>query len=155
MSTAVSLKSIVDALQGVSDEYPSFLDLDSGEVITVSSEMLSAAEESEEGEEPDLLDWERDLYEAAKRVVHAERCLALPTQFDIHEWEIMADFVDSLEPGRIKQELADAIQGRGAFRHFKEALRRHNRQPAWYAFREEALREIAIEWCRDNEVAWS
>ena len=101
MSTAVSLKSIVDALQGVSDEYPSFLDLDSGEVITVSSEMLSAAEESEEGEEPDLLDWERDLYEAAKRVVHAERCLALPTQFDIHEWEIMADFVDSLEPGRI------------------------------------------------------
>jgi hypothetical protein len=43
---------------------------------------------------------------------------------------------------------------RGAFRRFKDVLHRHNLQQDWYAFRENALREIAIAFCEENNLAW-
>ena len=51
MSATVLLKDIVDALEMVSDELPSFLDLDSGEVETVHRELLGLAEECGDDEE--------------------------------------------------------------------------------------------------------
>lgn len=36
-----------------------------------------------------------------------------PTKFDIHEYSIMEDFVDDLPAGAIRNELMNAIRGRG------------------------------------------
>lgn len=47
-----------------------------------------------------------------------------------------------------------AIHGKGAFRYFKDTLRRHEIESAWFDFRAAALRQIAIEWYEENEVAW-
>jgi len=131
---------------------PSFLDLDTGQVETVSRDLLSEAEESDE--EPDLPAWQKEEWETAKRIVSMDRFLALPTQFDVHEWEIMQDFSQSVESGSVREDLLHAIHGAGAFRHFKHNLRRHGIEKAWFAFRGEALREIALSWCEENQIAW-
>jgi len=78
----------------------------------------------------------------------------LPTKFDIHEWSIMEDFSNSVKSARIRAELLDAIHGAGAFRHFKHMLRLYKIEQRWYDFRAEALRQIAIEWCEKNNIAW-
>ena len=54
----------------------------------------------------------------------------LPTKFDVHEWAIMRDFADSMEPARIREDLQFAIHGAGAFRHVKRTLERHHIEPA-------------------------
>jgi len=54
MAATVRLSDIVDALEMQFDESSSFLDRDTGQVETVSHELLGAAEESGEDEEPDL-----------------------------------------------------------------------------------------------------
>ena len=66
----------------------------------------------------------------------------------------MREFAESVEQGRIRGELLDALHGSGAFRHFKSTLRRHGIEPAWWEFRDQALREIAIEWCDENAICW-
>jgi hypothetical protein len=43
------------------------------------------------------------------------------------------------------EELLEAIRGRGAFRLFKVTLRRMGAEADWYAFRDNALKEIARE----------
>jgi len=53
MRTTVLLKDIVDALEMQFDESSSFLDLDTGQVETVSHDLLGEAEETGE-EEPGL-----------------------------------------------------------------------------------------------------
>jgi hypothetical protein len=78
----------------------------------------------------------------------------LPTKFDIHEWSIMEEFANAVESERISTELVNALHGKGAFRYFKDTLRRHRIEKEWYAFHDEALREIAIEWCEENQIAW-
>ena len=50
----VRLTEIVDALEMQFDESPSYLDLDTGQVVNVSEDLLREAEEPGD-EEPDLL----------------------------------------------------------------------------------------------------
>jgi hypothetical protein len=60
---------------------------------------------------------------------------------------------------------AGAVERRIAKRHprrrrvslfqFKDTLRRYRREKDWYAYREEALRQIAIEWCEENGIEYT
>jgi hypothetical protein len=154
MSATVLLKDIVDALEMVSDELPSFLDLDTGEVQTLHRELLGEAEECGDDEEPDLPAWQAEEWEVAKRIVFSDRFRKLLTKFEVHEWSIMRDFADSVESERIREELSNSLHGKGAFRYFKDTLRRHRMESAWFAFRTEALAEMARDWCEENHVEW-
>jgi len=153
MSKTIRLSDIVDALEMQPDEYASFLDLDSGEIETVSHSLLGQAEESD-GEEPELLDWQKHGWEIAKRIAASDRFVALPSKFDVNDWEIMNEFSQATESSRIRSELLDAIHGSGAFRNFKSAIRRHKIEQAWFDFRGEALKKIAIDWCEENQIVW-
>jgi hypothetical protein len=66
----------------------------------------------------------------------------------------MNDFSRSMEADRIREELLHAIHGAGAFRMFKATLRRHHIDQAWFAFRAEALKQIALHWCEENHIPW-
>jgi hypothetical protein len=139
MNVPVRLDDIVDALTMMRDDYSSFLDLDRGEVLTVSDALLGESEEAGE--------W-------ARRVAGNARCRRLPSQFDVHEWSIMQDFARSRESERVRETFLRALNGAGAGRHFQDALRREGVEQAWYDFRTEALRDIAREWCEAEGVAW-
>jgi hypothetical protein len=88
MPATVVLQDIVDALEMQFDEVASFLDLETGQVETIPDDLLRKAEE-DDGDEPDLPDWQEGQWEVARRIVSTDRFVSLPTQFDVHEWEIM------------------------------------------------------------------
>ena len=50
--------------------------------------------------------------------------------------------------------LARAIQGKGAFRRFKDELREEHPDllAAWYAFRDARARRRAVQWLADNSL---
>ena len=156
MAAKVDLKEIVEALEMQFDESPAYVDRDTGEVHVVPIELIRDAEEEEDDEEErdDLPDWQKPLWEIARLIVKDPRFLRLPSKFDVHEWEIMNDFSLSVRSASIREELLDAIHGSGAFRQFKNTIRRRRIEAAWYEFRAQALREIAIEWCEDNDIPW-
>ena len=66
----------------------------------------------------------------------------------------MQDFSRSVESDRIREDLLHAIHGAGALRNFKDTLRRHRIESRWFAFRVEALRQIALNWCEENHIVW-
>jgi hypothetical protein len=151
MSATVRLDDIVDALEMQFDEYLSFLDLDTGKVKTISCDLIHEADASEDDEDPEDDDPE---WQIAKRAAFLDRVLKLPTKFDVHEWNIMQEFSTSVTSARIREELLDAIDGAGAFRSFKSAIRRHHIEQDWYTFRADALRQIAIDWCEQHHIIW-
>jgi hypothetical protein len=154
MSATVRLNDIVDALEMQFDESSSFLDLNTGQVETVSHDLLREAEECGDDEEPSLPAWQKQEWEIAKRIVSSDRFQKLPTKVEVHEWAIMRDLSRSVESDRIREDLLHAIRGAGAFRNFKDTLRRHCAESAWFAFRAEALRQIALNWCEVNHIVW-
>jgi hypothetical protein len=147
----VLLNDIVDALEMQFDESSSFLDLDTGMVETVSDDLLRKADDSPDVE-LDLPAWQEQEWEVAKQIVSTDRFRQLPTKFDVHQWAIMRDFSHSVPSDLIREDLLNAIHGKGAFRHFKYALRRHQMESAWFMFRAEALKEIARSWCEEHRI---
>jgi hypothetical protein len=100
----------------------------------------------------DILEWQKQEWEIAKLIVSSDRFLKLPSKFDVHEWAIMEEFSHSVESDRTRADLLHAIHGAGAFRNFKYVIRRDGIEAAWHAFRAEALKQIALDWCEENHI---
>ena len=120
MPATVLLSDIIDALEIQFDESSSFLDLDTGRVEPVSNDLLGEAEESSDEEQADLPAWQKEEWQIAKRIVSSDRFLRLPTKFDVHEWEIMRNFSDTVASPAIRKDLQNSLHGSGAFRSFQE-----------------------------------
>ena len=67
----------------------------------------------------------------------------------------MERFCASVEDADIRDELCDAIRGRGAFRRFKDRVHAYGIAEAWYRYRDEALREIAVAWCEEHGMRYT
>jgi hypothetical protein len=69
-------------------------------------------------------------------------------------YQDMADFAEAITDERAGRRLARAIQGKGAFRRFKDEL--HDEYPdllsAWYAFRDVRAKRRAVQWLADNSL---
>lgn len=62
----------------------------------------------------------------------------MSASFDIRDYDIMEDFVDTLS-GSAHDRLASAIQGRGAFRRFKDVVINMGIDQEWYDFQSAAV----------------
>ena len=153
MPATVRLNDIVDALEMQFGDSSSFLDLDTGQLEIVSHALLREAERSGD-EEPNLPTWHKHEWEIAKRIICTDRFQELPTKFEVHEWGLMQDFSRSVESDSIREDLLHALHGAGAFRNFKDTVQRHRIESAWFGFRTEALRQIALIWCEENQIVW-
>ena len=149
MPAVVLLKKIVDAFETQSDEYLSFVNVDTGQVETLPIELLSQAEEGDPDDDPDDDDPEWVL---CKAVVSGGSWKRLPRKYDINDWEIMREFADDHPSEKISNELSNAISGSGAFRYFKDTVRRYRIEKEWFAFRAEALAQIGRKWCNEHGV---
>lgn len=78
----------------------------------------------------------------------------LPRREDLNDYKIMEDFIASLDDEKAKDWLANAIQGKGAFRRFRAACDRFLLLDDWYDFEEQAHRDQAIQWCEDNGILY-
>lgn len=83
-----------------------------------------------------------------------EKSIILPTQYEINEYQIMADFIEIIENEKIKEKLQNIIQGKGAFRRFKDYCFQVNIIQDWYRFKDKKYKEIAIEWCKQNGLKY-
>lgn len=149
--SSVSLKRIVEELDCRPSESTAYLDLETGECMWLYDSILGAVED---GTEPDLEhDCEpEDLQRAAVVLANPARFRELPSQHDIDEWNIMVRFIESLDDSHAAGHLARAIRGTGAFRRFKDEVIRFGVQKQWFAFKENALAESAVDWLQDNSV---
>ncbi len=62
-------------------------------------------------------------------------------------WRNMAAFTDLVQDDALRTELADAIEGRGAFSRFRRVLDRHEPlRQAWFSFRDARAQKRMRDW---------
>ena len=151
MAIRVKLDDIIEGLEFQSDESSSFLNKNTGEVVLMTDYVMQAAEDDEPFE--DMEDWERDLVAIAGEILaETGQYIPLPSKFDIDDYSIMERFCMSLDNQEISDILCDLISSSGAFRRFKDAIYKYGVEDEWYKYRDNAMKEIAIEWCRENNI---
>jgi hypothetical protein len=141
MALPVSLDDVARELDGLMEQATAFINRQTGEITTITDEEISLVED--EPQEEDLPDWQLEMLPTIREIVSGENWLALPDKFDIHEWEIMRKFADSVDDDDLSEDLRRAIHGRGAFRMFRVTIEDAGIREEWFAFKHQALREIA------------
>jgi hypothetical protein len=149
----VKLSDLIEGMDFQSDERSSFLNLTTGEVVSITDEELRAAEHNAPLE--DCPEWQHDAIRIAKDIVETDHYRPLPDRFEIHEYSIMERFCLSVDDDDIRDDLSAAIRGRGAFRRFKDRIQAYGMAEDWYHYRDEALREIAMAWCEEHGIAYT
>gem|GEM_PF-297958 len=140
----VPLKLICDAIEMADSGWNQYLDIEKMEIVSLPDELMAG----EYDEEDQAL---ADLIEEEWRV----RFFGLPSKFDINEYHIMEQFIWELPEGAVQNTLENAIRGKGAFRRFRDAVRRFGLEEQWDDFQAAEYRRKAAEWCEGHGFGYS
>lgn len=147
----VDLKKIVEGIEFQDDESQSYLKISSGQIVLFTDEAIAAAESDDDLS--DHAEWYREAIEQAREFLnHEDDYIPLPSKFEFYEYRMMEEFISSLPIETQRDELLSLIKGKGAFARFKHGLERFLLQDKWYQYRDQALIELAEDWCRDNGI---
>ncbi|MGO4547777.1 UPF0158 family protein [Paenibacillus sp. 2TAB23] len=149
---AVKLDDLITVIEIQMDDTLTYINTQTGEVITLSRDEMSAAEEEEPLE--NYPDWQRENIEQAIKVIEDEYevYLEFTLRNEFHEYEIVEEFIKTLAIAEVREKWFGAIQGRGAFRRFKEVIIEHDVDKQWYEFKEKKVKELVVEWCKEKEL---
>ena len=153
MNPNINIRDMIQEMDVFDDNHKAFLNIRTGEFVTLSDEDMSAAEEGEPLD--DYPDWQQDVIQEAKDVLFTDDYLELPSKYDIHEYEIMKRFCYTVEDDELHDSLLHRISGRGAFRIFKDTIYEHGIADDWYEYRYQAFREIAKDWLESHNIAYT
>ncbi len=129
----VKLTEVIDALDFTNDEIEYYYNPDTEEIF------MSNIGEIENLNEDEL----DELF---------EKSIMLPTRYDINEYEMMEDFAETIEDTRLQNQLYISLNGRGVFRRFKDTCINFDIIDDWYNYRDQKYKELAINWCKDNNI---
>jgi hypothetical protein len=152
----VKLSDLIEAVEFDSRERITRFDLHEGRVVSVERGILSALEESDEERLVNVPDWQKEEVELA-RAIEADpdgRFVGAPDKFDFHEYRHMERFIQRVDNERDAEQLWRAIEGRGAFRHFKDTVSRLGLFEEWRQYRDEALKKYVAGWAEARSIAF-
>ena len=90
--------------------------------------------------------------ELSDEYLYNDSSISLPGQYEINEYKIIKDFIETIKDNQMKNQLLIVIQGTGAFRRFKDSCINYGIINDWYKFKNNAYYELAKEWCLWNNI---
>ncbi len=153
MSAVINLQKMVEEMDLYSAESHGYLNIQTGEFFHFSEEEINAVKTNTSLEK--FPAWQQEILKQARRALTDEAYLALPTQYDIHEYKIMQAFCEVVEDEKIRAKLFEGIRGRGAFRNFKNIVLANDLFNVWQAYRLQALKKIAKEWLDRHQLVYT
>jgi len=150
----VKLSDLIEAFDSESDEFASYVDLQTGEVVQVEHALLNVIEEGDDDLSGELANWEKAEVRIAQAIVSDpdERYVDVADKAGLNEHRLMERFIAGVKNRAAAEKLAQTIKGKGAFRAFKDAASKLGLLDQWYTFREDAIRTYLLNWARANGV---
>ena len=123
----VAWEALEDAFENNAPEVHSYLHFDTGEVIRIVDGVADPSMHT--------------------RIVGDSRYLRIDPVSSREQYRWMERFIATVEDEELRRRLNVAIDGKGAFRRFKDALVNHPvDRERWFAFRSERLRSCMESW---------
>ena len=150
MSITVKLSDIVQGLTEESYDLKYYVDTKTGELTVITDEVIWAAERNDPLD--DYPDWQQPMITKASEILQDEENRFLPFNESVDDYRIMESFCESVPDFVLSEKLLGIIQGRGAFRRFRELIFENGLEQDWYAFRDNEYRQAAIRWCDSERI---
>ena len=153
----IDLSELEMAFDSGSELISFYLDIETGEVISISEEerglleRIYATSYDERTQQVDweaafqekhIPDWQRERLREVDRIEAdlGTRLIAIPAEGSFEGYRDMEAFIATVQSPRLQERLERAISGRGAFRYFKDVLLDYPiERERWFQFKQERL----------------
>jgi hypothetical protein len=137
LNMKVDLKELAAAF-AQSDVRQGYVDIRDGKVVMMADDLA-----------------ERDaMHYALAMEEDWEHYIPIPNVMDGDEAAMMRAFAESRPREDVKERLLTALQGAGAVTRFHHQVRHLLLKPAWEAFKQDYLMQVARDWCEENDVEY-
>lgn len=144
----IRIGDVAAAMEDHGGELAWYLDTTSGEVVPVSEELFLHLEDEPE----EVEGWFDEVEIAIAREIEAEsgRYEPIPHIPSYRMYELMVAFANGVEDDELRDRLAIALDGRGAFGRFKRVLADYDEEARqrWFRVHDEYLAARVREWLR-------
>jgi hypothetical protein len=133
----------------------SYLDTHTGEVVSADSDIFGIVEEDATDEMNELPDWQKDELEIAKNILKdtIDRYIEIPKIESFESYRHMEKFVETLDNSELKEKLYIALDGKGAFRRFKNVLEHYpEERERWFKFKHELMVCEVRRWLEAYDI---
>lgn len=140
------------AFQSGFPEMEHYLDLETGKVLLITQEVKWYLKEPLDAE---LHGWQQQMLQDARRIEegYGTRYISIPQQESREGYRDMERFIATVQDQHLQDQLWRAIQGRGAFRRFKDALLEYpDERERWFAFSERCVHERMLAWLESKGI---
>ncbi len=136
----IPFEDLVRAYEQGSSDKRYFLDVQTGEIVPIFVEMLERGANTE------------DAQRIAKEV--NTRYFLLPHMSSSEGYEEMEDFIETVKDKIAAEQLTKAIEGKGAFRQFREILAIYPaEEDRWFHERTERIEETVEIWLEETDIS--
>lgn len=118
----VSLSAVVAEIEFLGNDGTLYVNCETGEVLA-RTDLMEGDDETLEALEEDPA-W-----------------VAVLSSFDLHDMETMRRYTNRIAGPAASKELSEALHGRGAYRRFRDVIRRRGLQDEWNEYREKKHEE--------------
>lgn len=128
-------EELITAFEGSGFDQSNYLDLETGEVLSVMREIMDSDE----------------IDEIEQRVNSGpERYRVIPSIDSSEAYDDMVKFIDTIEDRHLAELLSVAIGGKGAFRRFKDVLLSYPiERQRWFEFQSDLMVRRVEEWLQE------
>lgn len=137
LNMKVDLKELAAAF-AQSDVRQGYVDIRAGKVVMMADDMAE----------------EEAMHHAFAMEEDWEHYIPIPNIMDEDETAMMHAFAESRPREDVKERLREALQGTGAVTRFHHQVRHLLLKPAWEAFKQDYLLQVARDWCEENDVEY-
>ncbi len=153
----------------VRDAFDYFLDLETGELLILSEDILNKArslllrdfdEDMEDFEEVifdreiEIPAWMEDEIELALEIfLGGDRYVRVPERVPGDAYAAMNEFIAQVDDAQLGNEIQQILTGKGTFRRFKNALEPYPKlRKLWYGYNARIARREIMEWLRSLSI---
>lgn len=156
MALPVYIFDVVDEIDQQNEMITGFINRKTGELAILTVDDYSALEHLDDGGALDKLPpWQQEIVPKLREISESEDFTALPSPYGIDDYRIIEEFVRSIKDDTLGGIMDELIQGRGAFRRFRDAVHRYRLGDQWWDFKKNALKIIAIEFLEEEGIPWT
>jgi len=134
----IDWEELILAFEGSGFDQSNYLDLETGEVVSVMREIM-----------------DRDEIDEIEQRVNSEpeRYRFIPSIDSSEAYDDMVKFIDTVQDRHLAELLSVAIGGKGAFRRFKDVLLSYpNERERWFEFQSDLMARRVEEWLEEIDV---
>jgi len=134
----IDWEDLIVAFEGSGFDQSNYLDLETGEVVSVMREIMDSDE----------------IDEIERRVnSQPERYRFIPSIDSSEAYDDMVKFIDTVEDRHLAELLSVAISGKGAFRRFKDVLLSYPiERQRWFEFQSDLMARRVEEWLEEIAI---